>query len=373
MSTKRLLFIHDDPELGDIYRDCLELAGFTVETARTGATGLRLAEELHPDAVVVDPILESDDITASVAQLRAKYPAPNLPILVLPTTNIPLSNSLLKAGATQAIEKSGDLLSSIIAEVSSALGLDKERSGSTNSAFDIGQWRYAALTAASESLTTMRQTLREIMRDPVPGPLWRKLLQQTHTFVGQVSLVGENAVAHLAASVEVLVYGLENYPDRINPLTLRTLGQAVDFLATLWEQGAHLKPIDLQSSQILIVEDDSRTRELIAASMQLVGLNADGMETPGASLAVLSTQPFDLIFMDVNLPEMNGFEACTKIRELSLNQHTPVIFLTGMTSFQNRVQSSLSGGSDFVGKPFNVAELGVKALIWLFKGRLGLN
>ncbi len=46
-------------------------------------------------------------------------------------------------------------------------------------------------------------------------------------------------------------------------------------------------------------------------------------------------------------------------------------FVTGMATFQNRVQSSLSGGSDFVGKPFSIPELGLKALIWVFKGQLG--
>jgi CheY-like chemotaxis protein len=186
-------------------------------------------------------------------------------------------------------------------------------------------------------------------------------------------LLGDNPASHVAASLEVLLYGMMCYPERVNPLTLRTLSQAVDFLSTLWEREMHLQPLDLQNSHVLIVEDEPSARDLIVAAMQMVGLNADGLETPGASLAVLSTQPFDLIFMDVNLPEMNGFEVCKKLRALSLHERTPVIFLTGMASFQNRVQSSLCGGNDFVGKPFNLAELGVKALIWLIRGRLGLS
>jgi len=87
----------------------------------------------------------------------------------------------------------------------------------------------------------------------------------------------------------------------------------------------------------------------------------------------LSSQPCDLIFLDINLPEMNGFELCTKLRAMPLHEKTPIVFLTGMNSFQNRVQSNLSGGNDFVGKPFNVAELGVKALIWVLRGQFGLN
>ena len=79
-----------------------------------------------------------------------------------------------------------------------------------------------------------------------------------------------------------------------------------------------------------------------------------------------------LIFLDIGLPDMNGFELCTRVRAIARHEKTPIVFVTGMTTFQNRVQSSLSGGNDFIGKPFNVAELGLKALIWVFKAQLGL-
>jgi hypothetical protein len=43
-----------------------------------------------------------------------------------------------------------------------------------------------------------------------------------------------------------------------------------------------------------------------------------------------------------------------------------------MATFQNKAQASLSGGNDFVGKPCNLSELALKALIWLYRGKLGL-
>jgi DNA-binding response OmpR family regulator len=70
---------------------------------------------------------------------------------------------------------------------------------------------------------------------------------------------------------------------------------------------------------------------------------------------------------------MSGFELCSKIRTMSMHQKTPIVFITGMATFQNRAQSSLSGGNDFIGKPFNIPELGLKALMWVFKGQLGLT
>jgi DNA-binding response OmpR family regulator len=108
------------------------------------------------------------------------------------------------------------------------------------------------------------------------------------------------------------------------------------------------------------------------AAMRMANLKSMAADTPSTSLSALGVQGFDLIFLDVGLPEMNGFELCAKIRALPLHEKTPIIFITGMATFQNRVQSSLSGGNDFVGKPFNISELGLKALIWVFKGQLGL-
>jgi CheY-like chemotaxis protein len=69
---------------------------------------------------------------------------------------------------------------------------------------------------------------------------------------------------------------------------------------------------------------------------------------------------------------MNGFELCTRIRTLESHKRTPIVFLTGMATFQNKAQASLSGGNDFVGKPFHLPELGLKALIWILKGNLNL-
>ena len=120
-----------------------------------------------------------------------------------------------------------------------------------------------------------------------------------------------------------------------------------------------------------MVDDEDGARKIIMAAMRLANLKSMAADTPSTGLSALGVQGFDLIFLDVGLPEMNGFELCTKIRALPMHEKTPIIFITGMATFQNRVQSSLSGGNDFVGKPFSIPELGLKALLWIFKGQLG--
>ena len=81
-------------------------------------------------------------------------------------------------------------------------------------------------------------------------------------------------------------------------------------------------------------------------------------------------QAYDVIFLDVQLPGMDGFELCEKIRETGSNRNTPVVFVTGQSDFDARAKSALSGGNDLMGKPFLTFEITVKALTLALKGRL---
>ncbi len=374
METKHLLFIQHDPFLGSFYRDKLEGAGFSVETARDASSGRQRLGDGRVDLVVLDSLLPNEEAAESIRAIRSQDRAVPIPIVMLPTIHHAVAQAALDAGAMRVLDRASNPMVELLDVASGALGLGKVSASAREGAAMLDpHWEQATLSAAPGSLVVVRDNLHAVMREPSDHVAFRALLQSVHGFAGQVSLLGENALSHVAAALEVLVFGLDQCPERIDSLVLRTLGQAVDFLSLLLDKGAHAHSIDLGGAQTLVIEDEANARELIIAAMGLVGLNADGLDAPGASLAVLSAQPCDLIFLDVNLPEMNGFELCTKIRALPWHEKTPIVFLTGMTSFQNRVQSSLSGGNDFVGKPFNMAELGVKALIWVLKGQLNLH
>jgi len=79
---------------------------------------------------------------------------------------------------------------------------------------------------------------------------------------------------------------------------------------------------------------------------------------------------FDVVFMDVTMPGMNGFETCAKIRESALNHSTPVVFVTSNTDFQTHAEMSRIGGNDLMAKPFLTPEINVKALTFALRGRL---
>ncbi len=374
MNIYRLLFIQDNSLVGNFYREKLEHAGFLVQSVSSLEEGRRKMETTPPDVVVLDPLLPDGEAAESITAIRSERGAETLPIFVLPTQQRVLAEAIEQNAKTHLLQQSGYTPKTLIEAAAGAVEMAVEGLDAVmlNCQPD-DRWRRAVLAAAPAAVAEIRQTLHSIIRNPAAHENLRVLLQNVHRFADQMTLLGPNALSQVSSALEILVYGLVQYPERLEPLTMRTLGQAVDFLAELLASPRATEQADLSSAHVMIVEDEPNARELIVAAMGLVGLSADGLDTPGTSLAVLSVEACDLIFLDINLPEMNGFELCTKLRAMPMHERTPIVFLTGMNSFQNRVQSNLSGGNDFVGKPFNVAELGVKALIWVLRGQFGLN
>jgi len=228
------------------------------------------------------------------------------------------------------------------------------------------------IETAPDSLNGMRRYLHAFIKNQNETSLLEQLLASLHALTEQTAKANLTAVHTMGFALESLLDDLMKIPGQINPSTLRTVSQSLDFLATLLQEKNLAKPKDPHLATIFAVDDDQNARKIIRGAMELVGLKVTCAEDPKTTLAVLNEQRFDLIFIDVGLPEMNGFELCTRLRKLPEHKKTPVVFLTGAVTVQNRVQSSLSGGNDFIAKPFNLLELGVKALTWIFKGQLGM-
>ncbi len=371
MNPKNLLLVHDDLFLTKFYRSKLEASGWAVESAANVPAGLDNLAEGKPALIVLDPLLAGDDLTEAFSGLRGA--AGEVPILALPTIHFPLAQEVSRCKGTRLLTSESNPLGEMMKVASETLGLARHDGASLMLAtMPDEDWKQQAVAAAKQSLCRMRQDLHQLSRPGGMGVTLRSLLHNVHHFAGQTGLLNRTSLTHLARAVEMQVFSLIR-TERADAGTLRTMGQAVDFLATLIESDSLSALPDFDGARVVVIEDESSARDLMIAAMEMVGLVGVGAATPQEALKTLGATECDLIFLDINLPEMNGFEVCSKVREIPNHDRTPIVFITGMNTFQNRVQSSLSGGNDFVGKPFNVAELGVKALIWVLKGRLGLN
>jgi DNA-binding response OmpR family regulator len=116
------------------------------------------------------------------------------------------------------------------------------------------------------------------------------------------------------------------------------------------------------SKKVLIIEDDPDIARLVAMHIRDLGCDvvvvADGAEGLQQAMAT----PYDLIILDIMLPEMDGFEICQQLRRGG--RYVPILILTARSADLDRVLGLDLGADDYLTKPFNIAELQarVKAL-----------
>ncbi len=108
------------------------------------------------------------------------------------------------------------------------------------------------------------------------------------------------------------------------------------------------------STKILVVEDEALYRVLIETSLVNDGHTVTTTQSGSSAIHLLSAESFDLVILDVVMPDMDGFETCSRIRQFS---DIPIIFLTGRTEEQDRVKGLDGGGDDYILKPFFATEL----------------
>ena len=119
-------------------------------------------------------------------------------------------------------------------------------------------------------------------------------------------------------------------------------------------------PDEIKKPRILIVDDEERNLKLISAILK----NYDyAFETARNGVEALEkTKQFnpDLIFLDVMMPEMNGYEACRRLKENPATQYIPVVMVTALADRESRIKGLESGANDFLTKPVDSPELMVR-------------
>ena len=176
-------------------------------------------------------------------------------------------------------------------------------------------------------------------------------------------------IARLSSGLEALLKELYDKPQNISASSLRTVAQTVDLLEALYKAGQNYQAAVSSTPGVLVVDDDLIARRAIVYALEKVGIKCITLEDPVAALNMMAENRFDLIFLDVDMPGMDGFELCRKIRAQPSHEKTPIVFVTALTDFESRAKSALSGGNDLIAKPFLFMELAVKALLYLLRPR----
>ncbi|WP_422930664.1 response regulator transcription factor [Singulisphaera sp. PoT] len=102
----------------------------------------------------------------------------------------------------------------------------------------------------------------------------------------------------------------------------------------------------------LIVEDEPEANHLLAMLVQLRGYRTDSAYTGGEALEKVREQPPDIVFLDLMLPDMNGYEVCRALKTKKATSLIPIVMVTARVAAENRLQSFRVGADDYIPKPY---------------------
>jgi len=112
-----------------------------------------------------------------------------------------------------------------------------------------------------------------------------------------------------------------------------------------------------QKPNIMVVDDSSQVRDLLCDLLELHGNRVLAVPNGSLALSIAETQPPDLILLDINMPDMDGFQVCKRLKQDTRLMEIPVIFLSGMHATDDKVRGLNLGAVDYITKPFQIDEV----------------
>ena len=109
-----------------------------------------------------------------------------------------------------------------------------------------------------------------------------------------------------------------------------------------------------ENIRILVVEDDRAVRNLISTTLQINDYKYDQATDGKSSLQLMTSNKYDIVFIDLGLPDIDGIEVIKKFRAFST---TPIIVISARTNDEDKIEALDAGADDFLTKPFNIDEL----------------
>ena len=121
---------------------------------------------------------------------------------------------------------------------------------------------------------------------------------------------------------------------------------------------------------ILVVDDDVANLRILSSLLMEHGYQVRSARDGSTALMMASADPPDLVLLDVIMPQMDGFQVCQRLKSDPETGEVPVIFVSALDEVVDKVRGFEVGGVDYITKPYNAAEVGVRVKTHLALYRL---
>ncbi|WP_281557279.1 response regulator [Thalassomonas sp. RHCl1] len=391
-SDKTLLVIEDDIHFARVLVKVARKEGFKCLATDKGREGLLLAQQFLPMGIILDLGLPDINGLTVLEQLKFNLKTRHIPVHI--ASGADCEQDSLNSGAFSflakpvANEQIGHLLSSLVKTSSrqfkQVLVIED----------DLGNQQAITKLIAAETIRVdcvdcgakALEYLGEHKVDCIildlglPDMSGVELLTTIKQFRGQERVpvivytgkdIPDDEYKELCKiSEDIIVKGAES-PERLLDdvsLFLHSIQSAFSMEQQKTLKMLHDQSTTLSGQEILLVDDDMRNIFALSRELEKSGVNVTMAENGQVALEKIAERdaPFDLILMDIMMPEMDGLTAIREIRKISVYQQVPIIALTAKAMPEDKTSCIEAGASEYLTKPVDMERLLSMMQIWLF-------
>lgn len=390
-TDKILLIIEDDVKFARILLDMARSRGFKALVALQGDTGLEMARSYRPDAIILDIQLPVIDGWSVMGELKSSAVTRHIPVHVISVVDEVKQGMMMgaiaylkKPSSREALEDAFTHIESYAEKSMKHLLIVEDDDIQRNSIIELIGHDDVSITAVSTGAEALRELHKQrydcmvldLMLTDMTG---FELLDQIRDDENLVDLpiiiytgkdLDTKEEMQLRKYAESIIIKDVKSPERLLDETTLFLHRVE---ADLPEdkrkilQKLHNKEELFEGKKILLVDDD--IRNVFALSSVLEGYNMEVVfaENGREAIEMLQANPdFDLVLMDMMMPEMDGYEAMRRLREMPEFQKLPIIALTAKAMKEDRAKCIEAGASDYMKKPIQTEQLLSLMRVWLY-------
>jgi CheY-like chemotaxis protein len=387
-----LLIVEDDPHYGRILVDLAHDNGFKVVVANRGADAINLAKQYQPTAVSLDVFLPDMLGWTVLNQLKQNPLTRHIPVQVV-TLDEDRQHALAR-GAFSFVNKptTAEGVSAAMSRIKDYALAGRRRLlvVEDNAAERMSITELLAHDdidiVASETGEQALETLRNQQCDCVvldlrlPDMSGFDVLEKIRAdaaiadvpvvvFTGRELSAEEDAQLHTMAR-SIVVKGVES-PERLLDETALFLHRVITDLPA--DKQRMLERLtssdeDLVDRTVLLVDDDARNIFALSSVLERRGMKVLTATTGGEAIDHVTTNPnISIVLMDIMMPQMDGYQTMTAIRENPKFRRLPIIALTAKAMKGDREKCLEAGASDYLAKPVNTEQLLSALRMWLHR------
>ena len=382
--TRKVLLIGAEPATVSLYSRHLEPAGFSLASATLADPIPEKVRDCQAEAVLLDLSSSKPGGAEALRRITSEPDFVSLPLFVLSNgAGEPPPTDELAPDAKRRLKlfPQGNTSAAEVTRAIEQILKDKDKKATSLP---------VSVPAAQNASDGAIPADDELIRDGLPAT--KRLFEVVRTFCRsperqrRIDLLGvmrqealrlrnsfsagnSEVLANFTSALERLFTALSKDVEAVNASTLRTVSHAMDFLTQAASATSGREEIEATPMRMLAVDDDAVCLRMLRLALSTNGVSVVACDGPEPALHHLKTGDFDVIFSDIMMPGMNGFEFVEELRKLPQHRATPVVFVTALSDFETRSRSVLSGGCDLIAKPFTACEVLVKGLTLALKRR----